>query len=73
MPAPRLQPKPGFDWTAVSWGGPDQVRTDQCSYCEAPLGDPSDDDYEVPLILWNPAGWCAEFCIACQRRWWGVR
>jgi hypothetical protein len=63
-----LRPKQGFDWLAVSWGGPDQQRTDKCSYCEAPL---KPDD--VPLILWNEQGWCAEFCEACVQRWWGFR
>ena len=63
----ELYPKPGFDWTLVNWGGPDQVRTDKCSYCDADL---AEDD--VPLILWNSRGWCAEFCRACQKTWWGV-
>jgi hypothetical protein len=62
-----LSPRPGFNWTAVSWGGPDEPRTDKCSYCDAPL---SED--EVPLILWNNDGWAAEFCEACQRKWWGL-
>ena len=62
-----LRPAPGFDWTAVSWGGPDEPRTDRCSLCEAILEEES-----VPLILWNEDSWCAEFCGACQRRWWGL-
>jgi hypothetical protein len=62
-----LSPMPGFNWSQVGWGAPDQVRTLQCSYCDEPL-----DDEEMPLILWRGDGWCAEFCEACQRKWWGL-
>lgn len=62
-----LQPAPGFDWLAVSWGAPDQQRTETCSLCDAPLGDD-----EVPLTISNAQGWLAEFCEGCQFRWWGV-
>lgn len=68
-----LRPAAGFDWTAVSWGGPDEPQTETCSYCDAPLGEPEAADYEVPLMMWNREGGCAQFCIACQRRWWGVQ
>ena len=61
-----ISPRPGFDWAKVKWGGPDQVRTEHCSYC----GDELDED-SVPLILWNEAGWCAEFCDRCMVTWWG--
>ena len=61
-------PRPGFDWTAVGWGGPDEPAADTCSYCDAEI--PEDD---VPLILWNQDGWCARFCIACIQTWWGVK
>lgn len=61
-----IRPAPGFDWARVSWGGPDQPRTETCSYCDAPIGDD-----EVPLILWSEKGWCAEFCDACKKLWWG--
>ena len=58
----------GFNWMAVSWGGPDEPRTETCSYCDVELrGD------GLPLVLWNAEGWCAEFCTDCQRRWWGLR
>ncbi len=63
-----LRPAPGFDWTAVSWGGPDERVSDACSYCDAPIP-----DEDMPLILWNADGWCARFCEACQERWWGVQ
>jgi hypothetical protein len=62
-----LSPGTNLNWTAVSWGAPDQRRTDSCSYCGKPL---SED--EIPLILWNDDGWCAEFCEACQRTHWGM-
>jgi hypothetical protein len=62
-----LRPKDGFVWMKIQWGAPDQVRTVFCSYCDQPL-----DDESVPLILWREDGWCAEFCDACQRDWWGV-
>lgn len=64
---PPMTPRPGFNWTAVSWGGPDEPIAEACSLCEAPIGEDS-----VPLILWNPQGWCARFCRACQKKWWGV-
>ena len=50
---------------AVSWGAPEQRRTEHCSYCDAKLT-----EEEVPLIMWNQSGWCAEFCEACTERWW---
>jgi hypothetical protein len=60
--------RPGFDWTLVNWGGPDEPRTEHCSYCGDALGEES-----VPLILWNAGGWCAEFCDHCQAAWWGMQ
>lgn len=68
----QLQPTAEFNWQKVSWGGPNEVPTVTCSYCEAPLPDDCDPDYDIPLILWNEDGWCAQFCIECQRRYWGV-
>ena len=66
----RLVPRPGFNPLTVAWGGPDQVRTDRCSYC----GDPFPEDEEfVPLILWNGEGWVAEFCDHCQAAWFGIK
>ena len=62
-----LAPRPGFDWTMVSWGGPDEPVSDRCGYC----GDDIPED-SVPLILGNDAGWCARFCDHCQAAWWGV-
>ncbi len=63
-----LRPAEGFDWLAVSWGGPDQRVSVDCSYCDARIG-----DEEIPLILSNDLGWAARFCEACQRKWWGLR
>ena len=51
-----ISPLPGFNWMAVSWGGPNQVRTDKCSYCDTPL-----DDDEVPLILLRDAAGSPSF------------
>ena len=62
-----LEPRPGFNWTAVSWGGPDEPPSDKCSYC----GDELPED-SVPLMMWNKDGWAAQFCDTCQVRWWGL-
>jgi hypothetical protein len=62
-------PRPGFEWSAVNWGGPDELRTEHCSYC----GDALDREHSVPLILWRRDGWVAEFCDHCQATWWGMQ
>jgi hypothetical protein len=62
-----LKPKPGFDWNHISWGKPDSVRSALCSYCSAGIAEGS-----VPLILSTGAGYTAQFCDDCQRRWWGI-
>lgn len=67
-----LSPAPGFDWSRVRWGAPDAPRSEQCSYCDAPLGAPEEPDYEVPLIIWRADGSAAEFCMVCQEQWWGL-
>jgi hypothetical protein len=67
MPKPQINPRTAFNWTAVSWGGPDEPASEVCSYCDAPIGE---DD--IPLTLWNKDGWCARFCEACQVRYWGA-
>ena len=63
----RLMPAPGFNWLQVGWGGPDEIRTSKCSYCDQPLAEEI-----VPLLVMREDGWVAEFCEACQRRWWGA-
>ena len=63
-----LAPLPGFDWTKVSWGGPDETQSLQCSYC----GDELSDD-EVALILSTETGWVAKFCTFCQMTHWGFQ
>lgn len=63
-----IRPREGFNPLMVKWGGPDEPRTDKCSYCGDPF--PARDDF-VPLILSNEAGWCAEFCDHCQAAWFG--
>jgi hypothetical protein len=62
-----LRPAAGFRWEAVSWGGPDEPVSDDCSYCGDAIGE---DD--IPLRLWTQDGWGAAFCDACQTRWWGL-
>ena len=69
--AATISPLPGFDWSKVKWGGPNEPVAIRCSYCDAPLGDDMDEDYQGPLILWSPEGACAQFCIACQKIIWG--
>jgi hypothetical protein len=61
-----LKPLPGFNPLLLQWGGPDEVVSDQCSYCDAPIGGD-----EVPLRLWNEEGWAVQFCNACMVRWFG--
>ena len=64
-----LAPRPGFDWRQVRWGGPEERRTEVCSYlpCAKPIGE---DD--IPLSLFRDDGSAAEFCEECQRTWWGM-
>jgi hypothetical protein len=66
-----LRPRPGFDWLMVNWGGPDEPRTDRCSYCDDPFPDRDESDF-VPLILSRTDGWVAEFCDHCQAAWFGI-
>ena len=63
-----MRPNARFNWMQVSWGAPDQIRTETCSYCDAPI-----DDESVPLIIWRADGWVGEFCEECQRQWWGMQ
>ena len=62
-----LRPKPGFDWGRVTWGRPDSQVSALCSYCSAGIGE---DD--VPLRMWADDGRAAQFCDACQEKWWGM-
>jgi hypothetical protein len=62
-----LSPKPGFDWSRVTWGRPDSVPSVLCSYCSAVIPEES-----VPLITWDrESGLTARFCDACMETWWG--
>ena len=63
----KLEPKPGFDWSHVTWGRPDSPRSALCSYCSAAIQEKS-----VPLIMWNAESYAAQFCAVCQQRWWGL-
>ncbi len=62
-----LEPRAGFDWRKVRWGGPNEPASESCSYCGTAIG-----ENEVPLILWSQDGHAAQFCAACMRTWWGV-
>lgn len=67
MPAATLNPRSGFDWRRVRWGGPTETRTESCSYCPNVIPEES-----VPLMLFKDDGSLAQFCDDCQRTWWGV-
>lgn len=62
-----IEPRPGFDWDRVTWGRPDSVVSVLCSYCSASIGED-----EIPLRVWTSDGHAAQFCEACQERWWGL-
>jgi hypothetical protein len=68
-----LRPLPGFNWQMVAWGGPDEPRTEHCSYCGDKLPTEDEEPEFVPLILWNENGWVAEFCDHCMERRFGMR
>ncbi|MFZ1109888.1 MAG: hypothetical protein WAN43_16255 [Rhodomicrobium sp.] len=61
-----LSPKPGFDWTRLTWGRPDSPPSALCSYCSAVIPEDS-----VPLIMWDKKGRSIRFCDACMETWWG--
>ena len=58
----KLKFKDGFDWRRLTWGHPDSVPTEICSYCHGALP-------EVPLMLWNEQGACIQFCDGCVEQW----
>ena len=64
----RLRPRPGFDPLKINWGGPDELVSDECSYC----GDEIPED-ACPLRMWNAEGWAAVFCDHCAAAWFGVQ
>lgn len=66
-------PKPGFNWMMVAWGGPDEPRTDRCSYCGDVFLTEDEDPEFMPLILWREDGWAAEFCDHCQAAWFDLQ
>ena len=63
----ELKPLPGFDWRRVVWGRPDSPRSALCSDCSDAIG--ADD---MHLTMWTGEGWAAQFCTACQSKWWGL-
>lgn len=69
-----IKPKPGFDWTRVTWGGPYDRVTETCSYCGKtfPDDDADEENDYIPLRLWNDEGYACAFCDDCQRTWWGI-
>jgi hypothetical protein len=64
----NVQPRPGFDWSRVTWGRPDSVVSAVCSYCSASIS-----EGDMPLRLWQADGHAAQFCDRCQRRWFGLQ
>lgn len=62
--AVTLSPRPGFDWIKIRWR---MRQADDCSYCGGVLR-----EEDVPLVLYRDNGTAAEFCIDCQRTWWGM-
>jgi hypothetical protein len=70
-----LQPLPGFDWNKVNWGGPNEMRTEHCSYCGDPLPEHGTEAREmfIPLVVSTNEGRVAEFCDHCQATWWGIQ
>lgn len=62
-----IRPNPGFDWNMISWGGPDETPSGDCSYCEDAIPDDC-----APLTMWNSAGWAAQFCDHCAAAWFGL-
>lgn len=64
----QIQPKPGFDWSHITWGKPDSPVSAICSYCSAGISEEA-----IPLRLWRGDGTAAQFCDACQAKWWGMQ
>jgi hypothetical protein len=64
----KIKPAEGFDWDRVTWGKPDEMPSEFCSYCSTEIPEDS-----VPLTLFTDDGHAARFCDNCQRRWWGMR
>ena len=53
-----IQPNPGFDWSRVKWGGPNEPQ--------------SDAEDAVPLRMWAEDGSAAVFCDPCSETWFGM-
>lgn len=45
----------------ISWGRPDSPRRALCAICHGALP-------EVPLMMWDESGRCAQFCDDCVER-----
>lgn len=64
----QLRPRPGFDPLKINWGGPDQVVSDECSYC----GDALPENAAL-LRIWRDDGWAAVFCDHCSAAHFGLQ
>ena len=62
-----IKPKPGFEWSRVTWSAPEGRIPPLCSYCFAPIA-----EGDVPLMLWKQNGAMAQFCERCGERWFGL-
>ncbi len=63
----KMKAKEGFDWSLVKWTGPDDVVSDTCSYCSAPI--PEND---IPLRMWAEDHSACVFCDDCSRDVFGL-
>ena len=50
------------DTPPIAWGRPDSPRRALCAICHGALVD-------VPLIMWNDAGFSASICDECMEKW----
>ncbi len=60
----QLRFREGFNPTQLNWGGPDELPSDNCSYCDGEI--PED---ACPLRLWKKDGWTVVLCDDCVARW----
>jgi len=64
-----LEPRNGFEWSRVVWGGSHDRPDDHCSYCRRSL-DEDERDY-IALRLMGTSHF-AVFCDDCMRTYWGM-
>ena len=64
-----LTPSDDFRWSKVLWDHPDEpVSGDVCSYCRNDI-----DEDDIPLQVWTKDKWGAQFCDACQEKYFGLQ